>query len=133
MAFTDPLFSDGLDNSMAGGPTMGLFKNPDGTYAPGSGVVPPPGSPEAGAVVSTQAEDQAATTLLTAQAGTGSDPATIAMLNTAITAVNAALTILNANIVKANANAVKSNDNSDALTILNNWAIRSGEIKPPAA
>ncbi len=80
MAFTEELFSDGLDNSMAGGPTLGLFKNPDGTSGAGSGVVPPPDSP---AVV--------AITALSAISGTGTDPLTINAANTLVTAINTRL------------------------------------------
>ncbi len=115
-------FAEPLGNSMAGGPTRGLFKNPDGSATPAAGVVPPPDSPNAVDAVATGA----AVTLVTAQTGTGSDPATITMLNTAITAINAALTIINANTVKSNANA-------DALNVLNDWLVQSGSIKPPAA
>ncbi len=122
MAFTEELFDPGLDNKMAGGPTLGLFKNPDGTYVDGSGVVPPNDSPNAVASVATGA----ATVHLSSQAGTGSDPATITMLNTVITAVNAALTILDANTVKANTNG-------GAINVLNDWLIQSGSIKPPVS
>ncbi len=122
MSFTEPLFSDGLDSKMAGGPTLGLFKNPDGTYVDGSGVVPPPDSPNAVASVATGA----ATVHLTPQVGTGSDPATIDMLNTVITAVNAALTVIDANTVKANTNG-------SAIDVLNDWLIASGSIKPPVS
>lgn len=122
MTFTNPLFSDSLSDDMAGGPTVFGFSNPDGTSGPDSGVVPGPSAPNAGVAVSTGA----ATVHLTAQSGTGSDPATITMLNTVITAVNAALTILDAN-------TVKGNTNGSAIEILNQWAIDSGYIKPPVA